>query len=71
MRKYCISDCAHNVIHALSRVLDSLWRYDQYVKDACSNDCRELWKKIAELDRRKKNLLVAALEKKAGKGRLG
>jgi hypothetical protein len=70
MKKYCVSNCSHNVIHALSHVLDALWRYDAYVKDSCDNDCRVLWKKLSELDRKKKELLVAVLEKKAKKGEL-
>lgn len=70
MKKHCIANCGHNTLHALSTTLDALWRYDQYVKDACDKDCRQVWQKIAELDRQKKELLLEALESKAKSGDL-
>lgn len=70
MKEYCIPDCAHNVVHHLSRVLDDLWRYDQYLKDACGDECKSLWKKIADLDNQKKQLLADVIEKKAKEGAL-
>lgn len=73
MRKHCINDCEHNLVHHFARVLDDLWRYDQYVKDATKcrhKECAALWKRIAEMDARQAALLRVALEKVAKSGKL-
>ena len=72
MRKHCINNCEHNLVHHFARVLDDLWRYDQYVKDASKNghkDCAALWKKISAMDAKQAEMLRRALENavKAGK----
>lgn len=41
----------HDLVHQLSEKLDSLWRYDDYIKN--SKDCKEcaaLWKKLKKSD---------------------
>lgn len=73
MRKHCISNCEHNLIHHFARVLDDLWRYDQYIKDAnkCKHkDCVAVWKKIAAIDAKQAKLLRNTIEKLAKSGKL-
>ena len=73
MRKHCINDCEHNIVHHFARVLDDLWRYDQYVKDAnkCGHrECAALWKKIADVDAKQAKMLRDSLEKLAKAGKL-
>jgi hypothetical protein len=39
------SDHDHDLIHELSRRLDSLWRYDQYIANAeWRDELRQFWK---------------------------
>jgi len=73
MRKHCINDCEHNLVHHFARVLDNLWRYDQYIKDAtkCKHaQCAALWKKISAMDAKQARLLRDALEAVAKAGKL-
>jgi hypothetical protein len=54
-------------------VLDDLWRYDQYVKDAnkCGHkECAALWKKIADMDAKQAKMLRDAVERVAKAGKL-
>lgn len=40
-------DHDHDMIHELSRRLDSLWRYDQYISNAAEHDkIQQFWKKV-------------------------
>ncbi|MGI9534438.1 MAG: hypothetical protein ACR2NW_05775 [Thermodesulfobacteriota bacterium] len=40
-------DHDHDMIHELSRRLDSLWRYDQYISNAGEyNNIQEFWSKL-------------------------
>lgn len=73
MRKHCINNCEHNMVHHFARVLDDLWRYDQYIKDAraCKHkDCEALWLEISKMDAQQAKILRAALEKSAKAGKL-
>ena len=37
----------HDMIHELSKRLDALWRYDQYIADAASDsDLQEFWREL-------------------------
>ncbi|MDA1039362.1 MAG: hypothetical protein O3A37_03600 [Planctomycetota bacterium] len=39
------SDHDHDLVHELSRRLDSLWRYDQYIANAeWRDELRQFWK---------------------------
>lgn len=41
----------HDLIQALSVKLDSLWRYDEYIKNAEGCDhCTNIWKELKEAD---------------------
>lgn len=43
----------HDVIHELSRRLDGIWRYDQYIANAAGEDApqvKELWEEIKAQD---------------------
>ena len=42
-----VQDHDHDMIHELSRRLDSLWRYDQYISNASDyNRIQEFWIKL-------------------------
>lgn len=42
----------HDMIHELSERLDSLWRYDQYIKNAKGNKSLEnFWEKVKKQER--------------------
>ncbi len=44
-----MQDHDHDVVHELSRSLDSLWRYDQYIANAGANlELRAFWLKMKE-----------------------
>lgn len=49
----------HDLIHQLSEKLDSLWRYDEYIKNA--KDCKEC-KKLWEECRKKDMELIEAIK---------
>ncbi|MFM8890904.1 MAG: hypothetical protein ACKOTB_04625 [Planctomycetia bacterium] len=39
-----LADHDHDLVHELSRRLDSLWRYDQYIANAeWRDDIRQVW----------------------------
>lgn len=41
----------HDIVHELSRRLDSLWRYDQYLANAGAHlDLRAFWQKVKAQD---------------------
>ncbi|MEM4240031.1 MAG: hypothetical protein QXM31_00645 [Candidatus Woesearchaeota archaeon] len=74
MKKYCIPDCEHNIMHHLVRITDDLWRFDQYIKDAkkCGHhEFASMWKKIADMDKKQLELLKKALKKAVNEGKLG
>ena len=60
-----MKNCNHDLIHQLSECMDSLWRYDEYIKnareDSCGN-CVELWEKMKELTKEQIKLLKKHLE---------
>jgi hypothetical protein len=42
-----ISDHDHDLVHELSRRLDSMWRYDQYIANADWRDnIRQFWEDV-------------------------
>jgi hypothetical protein len=58
-----IADHDHDLIHYLSKRLDALWRYDQYIANAASRPAlQDLWRdlKKQELDNvnRMKQVLI-------------
>lgn len=43
------ADHDHDLVHELSRRLDSLWRYDQYIANADGRDeLQQFWRDIKE-----------------------
>lgn len=73
MRKHCIKNCEHNLVHHFARVLDDLWRYDQYIADAKKGghkECVAMWKKISEADCQQAEMLRKAIIKAAKSGQL-
>jgi len=53
-----MKDWNHDLVHQLSEDLDSLWRYDAYLKNAqgCAH-CTALWKRCRKVDQEKAELL--------------
>lgn len=61
-------DHDHDLVHELSRRLDSLWRYDQYVANAEENpDLQEFWRDLKRQERdnikRLKELIGVEIQK--------
>ncbi|MBI4180031.1 hypothetical protein HY522_11485 [bacterium] len=45
-------DHDHDLVHELSKKLDALWRYDQYISNAAEKpDIQELWRDLRRQDR--------------------
>jgi hypothetical protein len=59
----------HDLIHHLSEMLDSIWRFEEYKRNAkgCKN-CQKLWEELKQEYQKWEKRLVGELEKhfKAG-----
>lgn len=45
------ADHDHDLVHELSRRLDSLWRYDQYIANSESRDnLKQMWSELKSQD---------------------
>ena len=53
-----MKDWNHDLVHQLSEDLDSLWRYDTYLRtsEACDR-CTAMWRKFKEMDEQKVQML--------------
>ncbi len=63
-----MEDHDHDVIHELSKRLDALWRYDQYVANAESDpELQRLWQDFKQQEQknvdRLKKIVAAHIEK--------
>jgi len=59
----------HDVIHGLSKRLDALWRYDQYIANADGYpELEKLWRDIKRQDQENVNRLKKILGEHAAKG---
>lgn len=57
----------HDMVHELSKRLDALWRYDQYIANASNDsDLQEFWRELREQDqvnvKRLKELLAKHIQ---------
>lgn len=54
----------HDLVHQLSEDLDSLWRYEDYLKNSqgCGH-CSTMWRKLKELDEEKVEMLRQEIER--------
>ncbi len=47
-----VKDHDHDLVHDLSRRLDALWRYDQYIANAIGYESVQVfWKKVKEQEK--------------------
>lgn len=54
----------YNIIKALSKKAQGLWRYDQYLKDSENcEECQRLWKKLKGEDSAQLNEIKNVLKK--------
>ncbi len=54
----------HDLVHHLSETIDSLWRYDEYVKNSQGCDsCSAMWSKMKQTDMEVENMLRAEIQK--------
>lgn len=60
----------HDLVHQLSETLDSIWRFESYVKSAegCER-CTMLWKRLKEGYQEFEKLLVGEIRKHIEEGR--
>ena len=48
-----MSDHDHDLIHELSKRLDAVWRYDQYIANAeGKEELRDFWQNVKQQDQR-------------------
>lgn len=54
----------HDLIQQLSENADSLWRYDDYLKNAqgCAH-CTAIWKRLKKMDQEAEKLLLKEVER--------
>ena len=66
------SGCAdhdHDMIHELSRRLDALWRYDQYIANAAERDnLKQFWSDVKEQEQQNIDRLKELLKEEIGSG---
>jgi hypothetical protein len=63
------ADHDHDLVHELSRRLDSLWRYDQYIANADWRDGLKLfWQEMKEQERHDVERLKALLREEMQNG---
>ncbi|MBI2633923.1 MAG: hypothetical protein HYW80_01275 [Parcubacteria group bacterium] len=60
----------HDLVHQLSETLDSIWRFDTYLKasEGCGS-CSALWQKMKNDYQAFEGLLVAEIKKHIEEGR--
>ena len=59
----------HDMIHELSKRLDALWRYDQYIANAKEDEeLQEFWETLKEQDRENVKRLKALVARHAADG---
>ena len=54
----------HDLVHQLSENADSIWRYDEYLKNAegCQN-CTNLWSKLKTINTEIESMLTEEIKK--------
>ena len=59
-----MKDHNHDLIHQLSENADSLWRYDEYIKNSRGcNYCVALWRKLKKLNGEIEKMLAGEIER--------
>ena len=63
------ADHDHDMIHELSKRLDALWRYDQYIANAeGDSELQELWRDLKRQEEKNVERLKGILAKHIEKG---
>lgn len=60
-----IANHDHDLIHEMSKRLDGVWRYDQYIANA---DVQSLWKELKRQDQQNVDRLKDLIRKEINKG---
>ena len=64
-----LKDYNHDLIHQLSETSDSVWRVEDYIKNAEGCDvCREIWEEIKGDYEKHVEMLRAEIERHAKEG---
>ncbi len=60
----------HDLIHQLSENADSIWRYDEYIKNAegCQY-CASMWSKLKEMDMEAEKMLIEEIRRHVSENR--
>ncbi len=59
----------HDLIHQLSELLDSIWRFDEYKKNAAGcGECEKLWDELKSAYQEWERRLVGAISKHIKEG---
>ena len=57
-----IANHDHDLVHELSKRLDGVWRYDQYIANAADNsELQSLWKQLKQQDQQNVERLKALI----------
>ncbi len=60
----------HDLVHHLSETLDSIWRYDEYVKNAESYpSCTAIWQTLKEADQKHEQILLEEIKRHVSENR--
>jgi len=60
----------HDLVHQLSEVLDSIWRFDNYIRTAAGcQSCTTLWQKLKSDYQQFEKLLSSEIKKHLDEGR--
>lgn len=60
----------HDLIHQLSEDLDSLWRYETYLKNAADcKHCLTMWREFKKIDEKKIERLKLEIERHVKEGK--
>jgi len=65
-----MKDHNHDLVHQLSENADSIWRYDEYIKNAqgCQY-CTSLWAKLKAMDTEGENMLLEEIKRHISENR--
>ncbi len=60
----------HDLVHHLSETVDSIWRYDEYIKNSQGCEyCTALWNKLKETDQGVEKMLLEEIKRHLSENR--
>lgn len=60
----------HDLLHHLSETIDSLWRYNEYLKNSQGCEfCISLWNQLKDTDERAEKMLLEEIKRHVNENR--